>query len=55
MKHLRTISRLYIPSKGQVSALESVIMLIMGVFVGDWDNYSQVSQNLRKFYEKSED
>lgn len=55
MKHLSPISRPQLPSRGAISLMESVVMFVMGLTLGDWENYASVSENLRKFYEKTEE
>ena len=55
MNHLKLMSKTNIPAKSAVSALESIVMLILGVTVGEWDNFANVSDNLRKYYTKTEE
>ena len=54
MTHIRPISRPPSPAQeGNVTALESIILLLMSVIFQDWDNFGPVIQNLRKFYSKT--
>ncbi len=54
MKHLQSITRRPQPAQEeQTSVWESLILLLLGIFFRDWDNYDTVSQNLEKFYGKT--
>ena len=32
---------------------EQAVILLLGIFFGDWQNYSQVVENLQKYYRKT--
>ncbi len=58
MRHIRPVSRASIIPIGQdgtgsYTILESVILLLVGVYFRDWDNFTSVYQNLQKFYRKT--
>lgn len=54
MKHIQTVSkRPAFAQQGSLSPLESIILLLMGIFFQDFQNYPQVSQNLEKFFRKT--
>lgn len=53
MTHIRTITRVSMPGKGSIDPLEQIIILVIGIFFQDWDNYQAVLQNLQKFYSKT--
>jgi hypothetical protein len=53
MKHLRAISRRPLQAQGQTTAVESLIMLVMGVIFQSWDNFATVAQNLQKYFAKT--
>lgn len=54
MTHLKPVSRM--PGRAQqgtTSVFEQMIILVMGIFFGTWDNGPQVLQNLQKYYAKT--
>ncbi len=54
MKHLRLVSQRPRPaSQGQVSGVESLILLVFSLVFRAWDNFSGVYQSLQKFYQKT--
>ena len=53
MKHLRAITRKPAAAEGEVDLLETLILMGLQFFFSDWDNYSAVSSNLRKYYSKT--
>lgn len=53
MKHLTVISRASLPAGGEMTALEQIILLLLGVYFQGWDNFATVLQNLTKFYQKT--
>jgi len=54
MTHLRLLTRKpEVAQQGQVSPLESLILLLLPLFFGTWDNFPTVYQNLQKFYRKT--
>jgi hypothetical protein len=58
MKHIRGITRTPAPAQtslinGNLSPIETLILLLITVFFRDWDNYPQVIQNLQKYYAKT--
>jgi hypothetical protein len=53
MKHITPMTRLNPPATGQLEdLLAQGILMLFGWLFSDWDNYSQVAQNLRKYYSK---
>jgi hypothetical protein len=63
MKHLKSVSRTPALAQfggigggfGNISVAEQAILLLLGVFFGDWQNYQQVITNLQKYYRKTPD
>ena len=53
MKHLSVISRASLPVESETTALEQIIILLLGVYFQGWDNFTTVLQNLTKFYQKT--
>jgi len=53
MKHLTVISRASLPADSETTALEQILILLLGVYFRDWDNFASVIQNLTKFYQKT--
>jgi len=53
MKHLTVISRASLPVESETTAIEQIIILLLGVYFRDWDNFLTVLQNLTKFYQKT--
>jgi hypothetical protein len=40
-------------AQGNTTVIEQMIILVMGIFFGTWDNGPQVLQNLQKYYSKT--
>jgi len=53
MKHLTVISRASLPVESETTAIEQIILLLLGVYFQGWDNFMTVLQNLTKFYQKT--
>lgn len=53
MQHLKPISRPRLAQQGTLSLPEQIIIFLMTIFFGTWDNGPQVIENLRKFYAKT--
>ncbi len=53
MKHLTVISRASLPVESATTAIEQIILLLLGVYFQGWDNFMTVLQNLTKFYQKT--
>ncbi len=53
MKHIRTVSQRPAIAQGSMSPLESLVLLLLGIFFNDYHNYPQISQNLEKFFRKT--
>ena len=53
MSHVRAVSRYATPALGETDAIESLILLLLGLVFQDWVNLQPVVQNLTKFYEKT--
>jgi len=53
MNHLRVISRAPTPSKGETTPVETLVLLVLGIYFQEWDNFMPVIRNLSKFYQKT--
>lgn len=54
MTHLRMISQKpHIAQEGRIDPIESIILVLLSVFFGTYDNFPTVIQNLQKFYRKT--
>lgn len=54
MTHLHTLTKKPLPaSQGQMTPLETVIIVLLSVFFRTWDNFAPVIQNLEKYYQKT--
>jgi len=54
MTHLRLITQKpQVAQDGRVNPLESLILILLPLFFGTWDNFGTVYQNLQKFYRKT--
>lgn len=53
MRHIKTISRLPGHAQGRLDPLEQIVLIMLAAFFGDWLNFSQVYQNLQKYYRKT--
>jgi len=55
MTHIRTISRLPRTAQdfGRVTAIETVILLLMAQLFSSWDNFQTVISNLQKYFSKT--
>lgn len=56
MRHLAPVTRPAAPARaqqGRTTPLESLILLIFGVYFATWDNGPTVIQNLSKYFAKT--
>ncbi|NJL72409.1 MAG: hypothetical protein HC888_12975 [Candidatus Competibacteraceae bacterium] len=54
MRHLRTVTRTPAPAQeGTTTLIETIVIVVFGVFFADWDNGPQVLQNLSKYFGKT--
>ncbi|HOS03807.1 MAG TPA: hypothetical protein PKZ01_12060 [Candidatus Hydrogenedentes bacterium] len=55
MRHIKTLSRTPLSAQsgllsGGLNLAETLVMMLLGIFFRNWDNYAAVSRNLQKFY-----
>ncbi len=54
MLHIKTLSRRpSMAQQDQTTPAESLVLMLLGIFFRDWDNYGGVSRSLEKFYGKT--
>ena len=53
MKHVKPISVAFDSNGGETTLLEQVILLLLGIYFSNWENYSAVIRNLQKYYAKT--
>ena len=53
MKHITCVTRRPVLAQGRINVFEAIVLFILQAFFSDWDNFQPVSQNLRKFYQKT--